>query len=284
VASSVAGAIEPKIRQSEIERVTRKPTESLDAWDLYLRALALRYQYTEKSIREAIVLLRRALAIDPSYGPAAAMFGTCLAHQRAHRMGIVSDIEIAEAVRLARGAIEAGKDDPDALWMAGWTLSVFTGERTTAANVINRALALNPNSAHAWMARGLGWLLQNRPEPAIEAFKRAIRLSPFDPWGSRTFTFGLAAAHLASGRYEEAIEWADRSLAAQSDYRPALTIKVVSSAELGRIEEARDWLSRMLELEPDLTIASYKAAVKQLPPELLAEYAEGLRKAGLPEE
>jgi hypothetical protein len=76
------------------------------------------------------------------------MIGSCRAHQRAHRSGIVSDAEIAEAVRLARGAIEAGKEDPDALWMAGWTLSVLAGEHATAANIIGHALTLNPNSSH----------------------------------------------------------------------------------------------------------------------------------------
>ena len=282
VAGSVAGAIEPKLRQSEIERVSRKPTESLDAWDFYLRALPLRYRYTEESIREAIVMLRRALAIDPAFAAAAAMLGTCRIHQRAHRFGIVSDTEIAEALRLARGAIEAGKDDPDALWMAGWTLSTFTREQATAANVIDRALALNPNSAHAWMARGLGLVLQNRPEPAIEAFEHAMRLSPLDPLGSRGFTYGLALAHLTAGRYGEAIEWADRSLAAQPDYRPALRVKTICCAYLGRIDEAHGWLSRLLELDPGLTIASYKAA-KLLPPDLQVRYLEGLRKAGLPE-
>jgi hypothetical protein len=40
VASNVVGAIEPKLRQSEIERAIRKPTESLDADDFYLRGLA----------------------------------------------------------------------------------------------------------------------------------------------------------------------------------------------------------------------------------------------------
>ena len=283
VASSVAGAIEPTLRKAEFERVSRKPTESLDAWDLYLRALALRYQYTEESIREAIVMLGRALAIDPSFAPAAAMIGTCRMHQRGNRFAPVSDAEIAEAVRLARGAIEAGKDDPDALWMAGWTISVLGGEPATAANVIDRALTLNPNSAHAWMARGVASLGQDRPDAAIEALERAIRLSPLDPWGARAFPFLLATAHFAAGRSEQATEWADRSLAAQPGYRPGLLVKVVATAQLGRDHEARDVLSRVLELEPGLTIAGWKASAP-FRPELLARYAEGLRRARLPEE
>jgi adenylate cyclase len=283
VASRVAGAIEPKLRQSEIDRASRKPTQSLDAYDLYLRALALRYQYTEESMREAIVLLERALAIDPSYAPAAALIGSCRLNQRSHGLGKVSDLEIGEAVRLASRAIEAGKDDPDTLWMAANTLLFFTGERATAANVVDRALNLNPNSAHAWMVRGLA-SLQDRPDRAIEAFKHAMKLSPLDPLGGRAFTLGLAVAHYTAGRYEEAIEWADRSLAAQPDYRPAMRIKVISCAYLNRIDEARDWLERMLKIDPGLTIAGLKATMPPMSTERFARYAEGLRKAGLPEE
>jgi TolB-like protein/class 3 adenylate cyclase len=77
VAASVVGAIEPKLRQSEIERATRKPTESLDAYDLYLRALAQIQKYTRPSRDAAIALLKKALAIDPSYAPAAAAIGWC---------------------------------------------------------------------------------------------------------------------------------------------------------------------------------------------------------------
>jgi len=282
VASSVVGAIEPRLRQSEFERASRKPTESLDAYDLYLRALALRYQYTEESMREAIALLERALAIDPSYAPAAALIGSCRLNQRSHGLGKVSDLEIAAAVRLARQAIEAGKDDPDTLWMAAHTLLFFTGDRATAANVVDRALNLNPNSAHAWMVRGLA-SLQDRPDRAIEAFEHAMKLSPLDPLGGRAFTAGLAAAHLNAGRYEEAIEWADRSLAAQPDYRPAMRIKVISCAYLDRIDEARDWLGRMLKIDPGLTIAGLKTTMPPMSPERFARYADGLRKAGLPE-
>jgi TolB-like protein/class 3 adenylate cyclase len=77
VASSVAGAIEPKLRQSEIERASRKPAANLTAYDLYLRALAQSSRYTEEGVAEAVVLARQALAIDPFYAPAASMVGFC---------------------------------------------------------------------------------------------------------------------------------------------------------------------------------------------------------------
>jgi hypothetical protein len=63
VASSVVGAIEPRLRLSEIERAARKPTANLGPYDLYLRALAQMYRYTEESLGEAVALLRQALAI-----------------------------------------------------------------------------------------------------------------------------------------------------------------------------------------------------------------------------
>ena len=111
-----------------------------------------------------------------------------------------------------------------------------------------------------------------------------MRLSPLDPL-SRGFTGRLAVAHLIAGRYQEALEWADRSLAAQLDYRPALRAKVASLAQLGRIDEARDWLQQLVELQPGLTITRLEAYAGALfSPEMLAVYIDGFRKAGLLEE
>jgi adenylate cyclase len=284
VASSVVGAIEPKLRQSEIERAARKPTERLDAYDLYLQALAQFHRYTEEDVRQAIALLKRALAIDPSYSPASAMIGWCRMFQKTQGWGPVSETEIAHAVRLAREAIEAGKDDPDALWMAGTAISALASDKATAASAIDRALMLNPNSAYAWMASGWVAYLQNWPGPAIEAFERAMRLSPLDPLGY-LFTCGLAFAHTIAGEYEEAMEWADRSLRELPRYRASVNIKVILCAHLGRLDEARQWLARLLEIVPRLTIAGYKEwLAPMLSPEILSLYAEALRKAGLPEE
>jgi len=284
VASSVVGAIEPKLQKSEIERVARKPTESLGAYDLYLRALEQYHKYTKEGFCEAVALLERALVIDPSYAPAAALIGWCRVFQR-EGWQLVSEAEATEALRLARGAIEAGKDDPDTLWMAGHIILLFGGDVAGAARAFDRALILNPNSAHAWMARGFAFYCQNRPSPAIEALERAMRLSPLDPQ-SHMFTCGMAFAYIAAGRYEEAMEWVDQSLRELPRYSPSMYLKVILCAHLDRIEEAREWLGRLLEITPDLTIAGYEArfAAGWLPPQVAAFYADGLRKAGLPEE
>jgi len=99
VASSVAGAIEPKLRQSEIARASRKPPANLTAYHLYLRALAQSYRFTEEGHAEAVVLARQALAMDPSYAPAAALVGRCRGHQRLQGWGALSANDIAEACR-----------------------------------------------------------------------------------------------------------------------------------------------------------------------------------------
>jgi adenylate cyclase len=149
VASSVIGAIEPKLRSSEIARASGKPTDSLDAYDLYLRALGQHYKFTPESMREAIELLERALVIDPSYAPAAALMGPCRIAQRIQGWHLLSDQERADVVRLARQAIATGKDDPDALSGAGLTIAYLAGDHAAAARAIDRALALNPNLAGA---------------------------------------------------------------------------------------------------------------------------------------
>src|ERR1700736_3298787 len=110
VASSVAGAMEPKLRQSEIERASRKPTANLTAYDLYLRALAQSYRYTDEAFAEAVVLARQALAIDPAYTPAAALVGLCRVLQRVQGWGALSADNVAEAVRLSRQALEGERD------------------------------------------------------------------------------------------------------------------------------------------------------------------------------
>jgi len=283
VASSVVGAIEPRLRRSEFERVSRKPTESLDAYDLYLRALALRDKPTAESVPEAIALLKRALAIDPGYAPAKALIGFFRVHQSAHGRSPASEADGAEAVTLAKQALEAGRDDPDALWMAAYTLIFLAGERDIAAAAIDRALTLNPNSALAWAARGMVLCGRGQPDQAIEACQRAMRLSPLDSL-RRMFTMGMAIAHSVAGRYDEALDWVERTLHAEPSYLSPLRLKAIACAHLDRIEEAQIAVRQLLEAQPWNTVTRIQRLFSRtLGPEIAARFAEGLRKAGLPE-
>jgi adenylate cyclase len=282
VASNVAGAIEPKLRQSEIERASRKPPANLTAYDLYLRALAQSYRYTEESLAVAVALARQALAIDPSYAPAAALVGLCRGYQRGQGWGALSADDIGEACRLARQALEAERNDANTIGLAAYTLFVLAGETAMAAAAVDRALALNPNAAQAWMARGYIHASRNQPEAAIEAIERARRLSPFEYTVSRAVH--TAVAHLAARRFELAIEWSDRALHDQPRLVAAMRVKIVALAHLGHLDEARAELSRMLAIDPKLTIAGYREYAHFLAPELLELYVTGLRLAGLPEE
>jgi tetratricopeptide (TPR) repeat protein len=126
-------------------------------------------------------LLKTALEIDPSYAPAAGLICESRIVLLAQAWGPVSAEERAESVSLARQIIQSPKNDPGALWMAAMSLSIFGHELAAAALALERALSANPNSAQAWEAKGWICCFQNQPYLAIEAFERAMRLSPLDP-------------------------------------------------------------------------------------------------------
>src|SRR6516162_7604266 len=165
---------------------------------------------------------------------------------------------------------------------AARTLFYLAGEAAMAAAALDRAVALNPNAAHAWMFRGDIHALRNQPEAAIEAIERARRLSPFDPYSFFCAQI-IAFAHLVARRFEEAIEWADRALHDQPRLVTAMRVKVAANAHLGRLDAACAELGRVLAIDPKLTIAGFRDLAHYAAPEVLELLVTGLRLAGLPE-
>jgi adenylate cyclase len=99
-------------------------------------------------------LLREALALDPSYAPAASLLAESLSFQKANGWEVLSDQQIDEAAALARQAADNAKDDPQVLSTAGWAIAYFTGDHAVGLSLIERGLTLNSNSALSWEARG----------------------------------------------------------------------------------------------------------------------------------
>jgi adenylate cyclase len=186
---------------------------------------------------------------------------------------------------LCRQVLETERNDAETMVQAAFPLANFAHEVTFAATVIDRAVALNPNAAIAWLLKG--WLHANlsQPQPAIEAFNRAMRLSPLDPL-SYLNAAGLALAHLTAGRFEETIEWAKRALEDQPRLTYSIRAMIVAYVHLDRLEDARAELNRLLALQPGLTIAKYRAiyARSAMSANVIDLFVLGLRLAGLPYE
>ena len=282
VTSNVIGAIAPELEQAEIKRAKRKPTESLDAYDLYLRGMASVYRWTKESVCEALRLFYNAIELDPDFAAAYGVAAWCYFWRMAN--GWMTDRvgEVEEADRLAGRAAELGKDDAVALSFGGMARGAATGDIDGGLALIDRALVLNPNLASAWSASGTLRTNLGETTLAIEHLARAMRLSPLDPlkFFMQTFT---AFAHFLDGRYDEAWPLAERACWEQPYYLTAMRVAAASNAEAGRMQEAQRHISRALRFDPDLRISTLRDRVFTLQPAVFSKYVEALRKAGLPE-
>jgi TolB-like protein len=282
VTASVVSAIAPKLEQAEIERAKRKPTESLDSYDYFLRGMASVYQWTRDDISEALKLFYRAIELDPNFAAAHGMAAWCYLWRTAHGWTTDRSQEIAETTRLARRVAESGKDDAVAFAFGGLALAYVARDLEGGIALINRALVLNPNLTTAWYASGWVRAFLGETDVAIEHLARAMRLSPLDPlmFLMQALT---ALAHFIAGRYTEAAEWAAKAVREQPNFLGAIRNLAASSALSGRLDEAQKALARACQLDPDLRISNLRDRVGPYRPEDFARYAQALRLAGLPE-
>jgi tetratricopeptide (TPR) repeat protein len=255
VTSSVVSAIAPKVEQAETERAMRKPTESLDAYDCYLRAMAHYHLFTRDSLQEARRFFRRATELDPTYASAYGFGSWCITVSLTNGWLADPEPEIAEGVRLARRAVAIGMDDPVALLLGGGGLGHLAGETENGIAYVDRAVVLNPNLALAWGQSG--WLRAYRGEhaDAIERLERAMRLSPFDLL-THIFYAAMGWAHLFAGRYDEAACWAKKAELEKPGWAVPPRIEAIACALSGGIVEAHKALARMRAIDPDLRLSN----------------------------
>jgi adenylate cyclase len=281
VTSDVVGAIAPRLEQAEIERASRKPTEDLGAYDYYLRGTASFYQWTTEGLKEAQLFFYRAIALDPGFALAYGMAARC--YQRRKALNLLEDptLEVPEAARLARRALQLDSDEARLLSVAGHTLAFVVLDLEIAAVVVARALTLNPNLALAWMVSGWVNVWSGRPDVAIDHFVRAMRLSPRDPQ-LPLMRFGIASAHYLARRYDAAASWVDKATQERQGY-PSVRVAAASAALAGRPDEAKALMARLLQLDPSRRVSNLQDVLGPYRPEDLEHFKVGLRKAGLPE-
>jgi TolB-like protein/Tfp pilus assembly protein PilF len=279
IALAVVGAIEPSLRRAEMERVTRKRPDSLDAYDLVLQTHPDVFSGMPDRVAKALVLLERALALDPGYALAHAFAAMCH-HSLFLRAGLLEENRAA-SIRHARAAIVHGQDDALALTFAGFSIGMDGHDHEAAFTTLEAALAVSPSSALTYIVGGVMFGWAGEAERAIEWGERGLRLSPFDPWAWSAF-HAVTLGHYHLGRYREAAKAAHRAVQLHPGHSISHMLLVAPLAKLGRISEAKAAAAQVLELQPAFRYSRQFAGVN-CAPALAASLGEALRVAGLPE-
>ncbi len=282
VTGSVVGAIAPKLEQAEIERAERKPTESLDAYDYFLRGLAAFHQWAKEANDDALSLFYKAIELDPNFAAAYGLAAQCYSRRKTAGWVINRDFEIAETARLARRAAELGRDDAVALCSAGICLAFVVGDVDNGNAYLERSLLLNPSRGFAWFVSGYIKLWLGEHEAAIDRETQAMRLSPNDP---QIFNMqsAIACGHFFGRRYEQALSLAEASMREQPDSVHSTSVAAASAALTGDRAAAEKAMAGLRRIMPDLRLSNLRDLYPFRRTEDFDRWAEALRKAGLPE-
>ena len=278
ITEAIVAAIEPQLYAAENFRAQREAPGSLDAWDLVMRGLSYYWRLTRQDNVVAQALLEKATAIDPNYGQALGVLAA--SHTFSAHMGwadMASAVPIAERAALA--AIRTDSEDPWAHHALG-NVYLFTRRFEDSLAEFELALRLNPNFSLAQAYYGLTLSYCGLWQEADLAARRALRLSPRDPFSA--LYYGIASyAQFSGHNYDEAMRLARESIRQRSDFVGGHRVLTAAAGMAGRDDVASAALKELRRAQPNISMAWLS---NQMPFQHDADrkhYLEGFRRAGL---
>jgi len=284
ITRAIAGRLAPEVAKARIEGAKDKPTDDLEAWDLYLRARDTQSNYTRNMQEEAIRLGGLSIARDPGFAAPYGLIARAKGTQFFYRWADDPERTLADAIEHAQSAIRLSGNDPAGYAALGYVYRL-TGDETRSIANLERAAELNPNDANIRLelAHTLDWFRQQ--ERALPEILEAIRLSPRDP---RLQMMLFYKSHILFHLRDF-----EASLAAAKEMSSAMKtptwrtwyhlIRAANFAQLGRSSEAKAEIESALTLNPKLSLASMRRRFEgsKNHPENRRIWLDSLRKAGL---
>ena len=279
IAARITAAIDPSIREAEIQRIRGRPTNVFGAYDCVLRGISVQFGEVQ-DFELAGECFRRAIEIDPRYAQAHAHLARWHSLRFAEGRSDAPDKDRNIADRLSQRAIELDPRDAWILATAGHIQSFLHKRFAAALDMFDQALRLNPNNVTAWSRSGTTLAYVGRGEEALERVRNAMRLSPFD---HQTFSFCTTngTASIVNGRYDEAVSWLSRALRLSPRYRAASRLLIAALSLAGELPEARERAREFLLAEPTFNVARFGEWYPLQSPHL-ERLLHGLRMAQLP--
>jgi DNA-binding SARP family transcriptional activator/TolB-like protein/Flp pilus assembly protein TadD len=282
IGAAIVAQVDPELMMHEGRRHTVAGSHDMTAQDLLLQALPAIYRTERSSFINARQLLEASLRADPASSVAhgwLAYWNLLYVGQGWAEDPIAAS---AEAARLAERAVMLDPGDARALTLAGHVRG-FLGHHPEEASVLHdRAIALNPNLAIAWCFSGLSQVYAGRHDEALRRINQAYRLSPSDPHAF-FFDNALMIVHLLRGDYASAVNVGRRAVELNPLFSSSYKVYLAALGSMDRDREAQDVLRRLLELEPGFSVQDAVLRSPLTRPDDINRYAEGLRRAGLPE-
>jgi adenylate cyclase len=281
ISEAIVASMHPELFHAEQKRAGRRELGGFSAWEYAQRGWWHWSKFTRDDNRKARDFFEKAAELEPPFVNAFLGLGSTYYMELLHQWTQSPDQCTAELVRFARRCVEIDDNDPWGQWLLGVTHRI-TGQHGKAIAAFERATQLSPSFAAGYHDLGVTLAMQGRPDDALANFDKAMRLSPQDPemWVRLS---GVALAHAAAGRFEMAVEWAERSLERKADWYLPYAVLAVSHVALGDIEAARAAVRGLSQLNPDFSLAGMRLQLSGADPEFAERAIDGLRKAGMKE-
>jgi TolB-like protein len=279
ITESVIGCIQPEVYAAEHDRLKRKPPQSLDAWESFIRGMFLYSQHSDAGTKNALNMLDRAIKLDSCYAQAHGLRAVCLAW-RAIQGWENRDTAFAEA---AEGADRAVACDPEEPWayLAHGFIAVGNRRDSEAVSAFSRAIDASPNFAYAHGLLGAAHAFGGRPDQAIECIDRGVRLSPRDIFGDE-YALYYAFVHFQAGRHGEAASAAHRAIQQRPGHPVPYIMAAASYGLAGETDKAKRAITQLTNLVPNISAAGVEETFLYCQREDRSRLAMGLRAGGLP--
>jgi TolB-like protein/DNA-binding SARP family transcriptional activator len=282
ITSAVAMLVEPKIQAAEIQRSKRERPGSMAVYDIYLKMLPKLTSDVDSESEEAFVLLQEALKLEPNNALLLAHAARVIDIRFSQGKDPIGPDDLKRCAEWTYRSLKYAAGDSTAMVYCGLALIQTLKDYDLGMAVLQTAVDNNPNSSMAVIRAGIGHLHCGSLDSALAYLHRAIQLAPGDEDACHSMT-GIAHVQMILGNFREAIKWATRSLALNSQFDPTYWMLVAAHAQLGQMDEAERYFKAFQKLAPLVTIAKLRHGQPAMDPNRCAAIFEGLRLAGLPE-
>ena len=275
VTQKIVAALAVKLTEDEQERLVRKYTENMEAYDSFLQGMELIHHHTKEANVQARQMYKRAIDLDPKFAAAYALLGLTYSQEWSHGWS-QNPQALERAFELAQAAIALDNSLPFGHAILG-EIYLWKKHYEKAVAEQEKAIALSPSDAD--LISGLGGILNwaGRPEEAIELVKKAMRLNPMY---QTEYLWNLGHAYFLRGRYGEAIETLKRARDRNPKYLPVHVYLSASYINQGQQKEARAEAAEASMLSPQTSMEAWKQRLPYKNQAVLERLIDSLRKAG----